>query len=466
MRYVVISLVALLTLGGGGFAWWYFANGNKPSVAYKTETVARGEVTAVVAATGTVEPEDVIDVGAQVGGMVKEFGTGADGKPIDYDSPVEPGTLLLQIDDSLYRAKKAQSEAAVQAAKSQVAQATAKLAQAKAGVEQAKANTQRAEADVVQATARADQAGKDLRRLRSIGSAATQQEIDTAVGTNDANIAALAVAKATVAQSKAAELNAVAAVADAEAAVSSAKAAVSTAEAALKQDELNLGYCTITSEVRGTIIDRRVTLGQTVQSSFNTPSLFLIAKDLKRMKVWASVNEADMGQVREGQTVRFTVDAYPGRTFKGVATRKRLNATNTQNVVVYTIEVTTENPDGVLLPYMTANLTFEVDKRKDAVVVPNAALRYKPNAGEKPPQLEKGFNGVVWVTEGDGIRAVPVKTGLTDGTRSEVLAGDLPVGTTVVVGDAGTGKAADNSGTVNPFANRSGGGGGGSGGRR
>lgn len=460
MRYVVISLVALLTLGGGGLAWWYFANGNKPSVSYKTETIARGEVTAVVAATGTVEPEDVIDVGAQVGGMVKEFGTGADGKPIDYDSPVEPGTVLLQIDDSLYRAKKAQSEAAVQAAKSQVSQATAKLSQANAGVEQAKANTQRGEADVAQATARADQAGKDLRRLRSIGSAATQQEIDTAVGTNDANIAALAVAKATLAQSKAAELNAVAAVADAEAAVSSAKAAVSTAEAALKQDELNLGYCTITSEVRGTIIDRRVTLGQTVQSSFNTPSLFLIAKDLKRMKVWASVNEADMGQVREGQTVRFTVDAYPGRTFKGIATRKRLNATNTQNVVVYTIEVTTENPDGVLLPYMTANLTFEVDKRKDAVVVPNTALRFKPNTGEKPPQLEKGFNGVVWVTEGDGIRAVPVKTGLTDGTRSEVLAGDLPVGATVVVGDSGTGKATDNSGTVNPFANRSGGGGG------
>src|SRR5207237_8291400 len=127
-----------------------------------------------------------------------------------------------------------------------------------------------------------------------------------------------------------------AAVGDAEAAVGDAEAAVLEAKATLKQDELNLGYCTITSPVEGVIIDRRVTLGQTVQSSFNTPSLFLIARDLTRMKGWASVNEADVNQVKVGQPVKFTVDAEPNRTYEGTVGRIRLNATNTQNVVVYT----------------------------------------------------------------------------------------------------------------------------------
>src|SRR5207302_4871082 len=131
---------------------------------------------------------------------------------------------------------------------------------------------------------------------------------------------------------------------------------------------------------KGTIIDRRVTIGQTVQSSFNTPSLFLIARDLKRMTVWVSVNEADIGQVRVGQQARFSVDAYPNEAFPGTVSRIRLNATNTQNVVVYTVEVTTDNPDGRLLPYMTANLRFEVERRPDVVRVPNAALRYRPPA--------------------------------------------------------------------------------------
>lgn len=460
MKYVLITLGVILVLAGGGFAWWYFTAGNRPALTYKTEPVAHGDVTAVVAATGTLEPEDVIDVGAQVGGMVREFGTAADGKPVDYGSPVEPGTVLARIDDSLYRARKSQSEAAVQTAKSQAAQAAAKLEQAKAGVEQARANTQRSEADVVQATAKANQAEKDLRRLQAAGRAISQQELDAAQAGFDANTAAVGVAKATLAQTKAAELNAAAAVTDAEAAVSASKAGVATAEAVLKQEELNLGYCTITSEVKGTIIDRRVTLGQTVQSSFNTPSLFLIAKDLKKMKVWASVNEADVGQIRVGQPAKFTVDAHPGRTFKGTVGRIRLNATNTQNVVVYTVEVTTENPDGLLLPYMTANLTFEVDRRTNVTTIPNAALRYKPSTGEKPPPAEKGFNGTVWVKDGAGVRAVPVKTGLTDGNRSEVAADDLPADAELVVSDSGAANKGGGDGGVNPFANRPGGGGG------
>src|SRR5262249_13652481 len=158
---------------------------------------------------------------------------------------------------------------------------------------------------------------------------------------------------------------------------------------ALKQDRQNLDYCTITSPVEGVIIDRRVTLGQTVQSSFNAPSLFLIAKDLKRMKVWASVNEADIGQVYVGQPVRFTVDARAVMDFEGLVRLSRLNASMTQNVVTYTVEVLTDNSNGKLLPYMTANLHFEVAHRKNVLLVPNAALRYKPQAQQIAPDVRE-----------------------------------------------------------------------------
>ena len=145
------------------------------------------------------------------------------------------------------------------------------------------------------------------------------------------------------------------------------------------------------------VIDRRVTIGQTVQSSFNTPSLFLLARDLKRMKVWASVNEADIGHVHVGQTAKFTVDAYPGETFTGKVGLVRLNATMTNNVVTYTVEVLTDNPvdknhpNGKLLPYLTANLKFEVDTRKGALTVSNEALRWKPAATQVAPDARAAY---------------------------------------------------------------------------
>ena len=220
----------------------------------------------------------------------------------------------------------------------------------------------------------------------------------------------------------------------------------------------------ITSHVKGTIIDRRVTIGQTVQASFNTPSLFLIAKDLKRMKVWASVNESDIGQIKVGQAVRFSVDAYPTESFRGTVGRIRLNATNTQNVVVYTVEVVTENPEGRLLPYMTANLKFEVDRRKDALLVPNAALRYRPSsavqstggsARGKDSEKEKPGQGVVWVEQGGKVNPIPLQLGLTDGTFTEVISGDFSDGMALVVGEA---RSTKTTAGENPFAQKMGGG--------
>jgi HlyD family secretion protein len=433
-KYLVPALALLLVLGGT--AYWFESRATSAPIAYRTETATRGPLVAAINATGTLEPEDVVDVGAQTAGLVKEFGTGSDGKPIDYGSPVEAGTVLARIDDALYRARVEQSEAAANSAESKVAQAKAKL-------DQAVANTARARADLLSAQAKQTQSSRDWDRAKSLFETGGngRADYDAAQAAFESNSAAVGVAEAAVTQSVAAE-------ADAKAAVGDAEAAVQTAQATLKQDRINLGYCTIVSPVKGVIIDRRVTLGQAVQSSFNTPSLFLIAKDLRRMKVWASVNEADVSRVRVGQPVRFTVDAYPGRTFDGTVGRVRFNATNTQNVVVYTVEVATDNPDGALLPYMTANLQFEVDRRADALLVPNAALRYKPAAGGGAGG-EKPGEGVVYVEENGKARPVAVQVGLTDGSRTEVLGG-LDPGAKVVVAEGKPVKAGGDA--TNPFA--------------
>ncbi|HJZ93412.1 MAG TPA: HlyD family efflux transporter periplasmic adaptor subunit [Gemmataceae bacterium] len=505
MKKFVLPVVVLIAVVGGLGAWYLLATGSS-AVTFKTEKVTRGELLASVSATGTVEPEDVVDVGAQVAGSIKEFGIGDDGRSIDYGSPVEPGMVLARIDDSLYKAKVEQSRALLRSAERRYEQAKSKVEQAKAKVEQAKANTLRANADQKQAVAKANQSAREWDRVRQLGKtgAVSQSDYDIARANDETNQAGLAVAEAAIAQAKAAELDAISAVADAEAAVGDMEAAIATAKAVLQQDDINLGYCTIKSPVRGTIIDRRVTLGQTVQAAFNTPSLFLIAKDLSRMTVWASVNEADISQIRIGQTARFTVDAHPNRSFTGAVTRVRLNATNTQNVVVYTVEVTTDNsegqllsksptkpqptPDsapadkkgppadksksrpgprgvsvaGTLLPYMTANLQFEVDRRTDALLVPNAALRYKPSpqaiasgGGSRgkdagAPERDKPGQGVVWVEENGKAKAVPVKLGLTDGNATEVLGGELEPGTAVIVGEVRSGVAPSEAG--NPFA--------------
>src|SRR5262249_43396218 len=154
------------------------------------------------------------------------------------------------------------------------------------------------------------------------------------------------------------------------------------AEAALKEADVNLGYCTIRSPIKGVIVDRRVNTGQTVVASLNAPSLFLIARDLSRVQVWAQVNEADVGQVKAGQLVRFTVDASPGRRFTGKVPQGkpavRLNATLKQGVVSYTVVVETDNKDGALLPYLTAHMQFVAGARKNVLLVPNAALRFRP----------------------------------------------------------------------------------------
>ncbi len=231
---------------------------SKPPSLFITATVKRGDLSAAISATGTVEPEDVIDVGAQVAGRIVFFGKDKNGKEIDYGSEVEEGTVLAQIDDALYAADAAQARAAAV----------------------------RAEADLGQLQAKLFQAKRDWERAQKLGpsDALSQSDYDAAKSAFDVAQANVAVGRAAIGQ----------------------------AQAALQRAEQNLSYCTIKSPVKGVIIDRRVNIGQTVVSSLNAPSLFLLALDLKRMQVWVSVNEADIGSIHMGQAVSFTVDTYPG----------------------------------------------------------------------------------------------------------------------------------------------------------
>ncbi len=219
----------------------------------------------------------------------------------------------------------------------------------------------------------------------------------------------------------------------------SAGAQVRAAEAQIKQDRTNLGYTIIRSPVAGVVISRQVDLGQTVAASFSTPTLFTIARDLTAMQIEAAVAEADVAKVRVGQSVRFTVDAFGSRSFSGSVRQIRLNPTTQQNVVTYTVIVGVANPDGALLPGMTANASFLVSDHKDALLIPNAALSYKP-ADYKPAKRRKGesLDGLtVFVLHGSTPDPVRIKIGASDADNSLVTGGALAVGDKIIIAEVG-----------------------------
>ena len=237
----------------------------------------------------------------------------------------------------------------------------------------------------------------------------------------------------------------------------SAEAQLAQARAAADKDQVNLNFTTIRSPVSGIVVDRVVDLGQTVAASLQTPTLIKIAQDLSEMRIDSSFAEADIGKIQAGQKVRFTVDAFPNRTFNGEVQQIRLNATTTQNVVTYNVRVSLKNPDEILLPGMTAYVNIAVAKRDDVLMVPNAALRFKPanadeNTKEKPTQgspaaTEKKRNGegkgkkrdsssgTVYVINGKTLKAINVQLGITDNRNTEIVSGDLNAGDKIIVGD-------------------------------
>jgi len=234
-------------------------------------------------------------------------------------------------------------------------------------------------------------------------------------------------------------------------AAKSATAQVAAAEAQIKQDRSNLGYTVIRSPVSGVVISRLVDIGQTVAASFNTPTLFTIARDLTKMQIEAAVAEADVAKVRVGQRVTFSVDAYAGRTFEGFVHQVRLNPTSQQNVVTYTVIVEVANPDGALLPGMTANASFLVSEHKNVLLIPNAALSYKPTDYIPPKRVRGSFDAntvTVFVLKGSTPEARRIKIAGSDADSSLVISGQLAIGDRAITGD--TLKDAKKSGGFGP----------------
>ena len=417
-RIVLLGIAVLIVAAG---ILWSQTRGSGNS-SFVSAVVKRGNVASTITASGTIEPQEVVDVGAQVAGLINSFGTDKSGKPVDYRSVVEAGDVLAKIDDSVYAAD---------------------LAVAKAQLERDKAGELSAQANLEQTKAKFALAEADWKRMQTLSQTkvASRSDYDNAQSNYNVARANISVGEAAVAQ---------------------AKAATMQSQATVDKAQRNLDFCTIKSPVNGVIIDRRVNIGQTVVASLNAPSLFLIAKDLTKMQIWVSVNEADVGRIKVGTRATFTCDAFPAREFKGVVGKVRLNAAMTQNVVTYTVEVDTENPDQTLLPYLTANVRFILANEKNALLVPNAALRWMPSSltqvapsarasaaeigGDTDAKIKSGL-GTIWLKSAGFVRPVQVKLGPSDGANTAVT-GDIREGQLVVTGENAAAAQAE---TKSPF---------------
>ena len=380
------------------------------ALVFTTAEAKAGSVVQTVAATGTIEPEELVDIGAQVSGKILYFGKGLNGEELDYCSTVTNGMLLAKIDDVTYVADLNVARALLKRAEASVAVAKASLKEAQVRFGQAKREWERAQ-------------------KIGVGVALSQTAYDnyrTSFETAEVSVTM------------------------AEAQLQQAEASVIEAQAGVEKTERNLSYCDIVSSVDGIIIDRRVNVGQTVVSSMSASSLFLVARDLRRVQIWVAVNEADIGSIREGGPVTVTVDTFPGRTFKGTVRRIRLNATITSNVVTYTVEIVTDNTDGTLLPFLTANVLFETARADGGISIPSKALRFAPDG--------KPDGKTVCVLDANGMpRPVKVEVLLDNGLDAAVKGEGLAAGTRVVTGvtrrSAGKSSkgASDNADGASPF---------------
>lgn len=371
-------IITIILLSAAVFGLWYFlTKTNNRAVKYKTAKVETGSIESKISATGTVNAVVTVQVGSQVSGTIKELHA-------DFNSRVKQGQIIANLDQKTFIPQRNQ---------------------ARANLINAKANVEKANADL------ADKKQKFERSSKLFKEGLTSQ--------NDLD------------STEAAHLSA-------EAQVKSAEAQVEQNRAALELAEVNLEYTIIKSPVDGTVISRNVDTGQTVAASFQTPTLFTIAKDLTKMQVDTSVDEADIGTVKVGQEARFTVDAFPESVFKGVVFQIRNAPIIVQNVVTYDVIIEVANKELKLKPGMTANVSIVTARKDDVLKTPNAALRFKPKEQEdvvqKPAKQERGAK--IWLLSGGQLKPVSVKTGISDGNFIEIQEGDIKEGDEVIIESA------------------------------
>jgi HlyD family secretion protein len=432
------TIALLLALGAGGALAVASVREEAPQ-SWRMAVADRGTIVSAVSATGTLNPRRTVDVSSQLSGQVREV-------LVDFNTRVAAGTPLAQLEDSHLVARLGAAVAEEQAAMANLQLAESQRIRAAAQAEAAAAARERAAANArarhaAERDARAELARRLELRARGVGAATDAERAGFAAERARAEAAAAdaqAIEAGAMAEAAAAELRV------ADAAIEAARATVAQRVAQRRQVEVDIERSVIRSPIAGVVVNRQVNVGQTVAASLSAPTLFLIAGDLAEMELWATVDEADIGRVREGQPVRFTVGAWPDETFAGTVRMVRLAAAVTQNVVTYTVVVSVRNDDGRLMPGMTATMRIEHARRENVLRVPLAALRFRPG-GSAAPSLPPG-QGIVHVQgEGGRAQAVRVTVGATDTRFAEILSAEpeeaLAPGAPVIVGVLSEGGA-------------------------
>jgi HlyD family secretion protein len=364
----VVAAIAIVALAAGAYT---LRQHRTTAPLFVTDSVRQGPLLVTVTATGTLQPINQVDVGSEVSGII-------DRVLVDFNATVKAGQVLAELDTQ-------QLDARVASANAALAVAQASLIQAQATVTETAAKLARSR----------DLASKNI---------ASQQSLET-----DDAAAQRAVA-----------------------AVASAKAQVTSAQASLKDAQTALSKAAIRSPIDGMVIAREIDPGQTVAATFQTPVLFKVAEDLRRMELHLDIDESDIGQVHAGQHAQFRVDAYPGKAFQAEITSVRFNPRTVNNVVTYETVLTVANPDLLLRPGMTATADILIAQKNDVLLMPNRALRFLPPEQAAEHASAQGAPRV-WV-ERDGVPApVAVTTGLTNGDVTEIEPGPLPAGARVIV---------------------------------
>src|SRR2546421_1266393 len=445
MRRILSVVLVAAVVGGGVWAYLYSQSiGNAPK--YRLAKVERGALTAAVSATGNLNAVITVQVGSQVSGQIKEL-------LVDFNSVVKKAQVVARIDPEIFQAKVNQAKADLDSARATVLNQQAQIERTRADVENARAAHAEAKAQTAKAQVAVVDTRRDYERKTELfgRQLIAKSDLDSSQAAHDSAVAQLDSARAHEQALASAIQSAIAQLRVAEAMLASARAQVEQKIAALKQSQLDLDHTTITAPVDGVVVSRQVDVGQTVAASLQAPVLFTIAQDLTKMQVETSVDEADIGRVKLNDQATFTVDAFPNETFVGRVTQIRKAAQVVQNVVTYTVVVAVDNPSGRLLPGMTANVKLVVAEKSSVLKLPDAArvrireiltpeqqTRYDELSGVSGDDRRGGVAGRAWLLGPDGKPApFQLTLGLSDGTFTEILRGDLKEGQEVIVGLAG-----------------------------
>ena len=373
MRKYIIGLIVILII-----IIPFVLNKKNGKAQYLSEPIQKRTITQIVEATGTIEPINTVSIGSQVSGRIDEIF-------VDYNSHVEKGQLLAQIDTSLFKAQ----------------------------LQQAEANINNARATLQKNKALLDYDTKTYHRYKNLyeRNLVSKNDLDEAESAYKSDLAQ----------------------------VSAARASIMQAEANYATASANMGYTKIVSPVKGIVISKEVEVGQTVAASFQTPTLFTVAEDLTKMQIETSVSEADIGKVVVGQDVNYTLDGYPDLVFTGKVSQVRLSPTTESNVVTYTVIIEVENNEGKLLPGMTANVSIITGKKEDILTVPNVALKFTV-AGNTQKYDQKG----IWIDKKGKPVRVNIETGVSDDNYTEIISDKIKEGDLVYTRNLNSSKKKQN----------------------